>query len=190
MQSRSGPGESRAASSAANDDAPPAEILDQLQRLHVPDIDEDAGHDPSAPMDLSEIPEPAPELISVEAFHEVFCLAFNAPGMFLPPLKPLGIQPGEEDPARACSQAVHRLLEIYYPAALKPGSETFALLAQAMPFLVAKVMAARAIVAALKAPKERKAAGDQEPPKAKDEPTQEPRAASPVSWMDGEGVAA
>ena len=51
-----------------------------------------------------------------------------------------GIQADERKKARAASDAFHRLLEIYYPSALTPNSETLALLFAAAPFIVGKVM--------------------------------------------------
>ncbi|PIE10516.1 MAG: hypothetical protein CSA72_08395 [Rhodobacterales bacterium] len=110
----------------------------------------------AAPDDVQEIGEDGepihadagPDQIDKAAFAEVFKIAFSVPGMVDATFQPVAIQPQEREGARAASDAVHSLLEIYYPAALRPGSETFAHLMVAGPFIVGKVMVARACIAA------------------------------------------
>lgn len=158
-----------------------------LAQLVVPDIDEAGAVDPLAPHDADDVPEPEPEQISKESFFEVWQISFAAPGMVHPAFKPLAVQPEEGDSARAASDAVHRLLQIYYPAALMPGSETIALLMQAGPFLIAKVMVARSIMVALRTPPPRevnRAEGAERP--RQEQNRSAPR--GPLDWMDAEEV--
>jgi len=77
----------------------------------------------------------------------VFEHAFAIPGHVAPQWRPLAIQLGERDGARAASDAAYELLEIYYPGALLPGSDTLARLLILGPFLIGKVMVARLIIA-------------------------------------------
>lgn len=86
------------------------------------------------------------EKITKEAFFTVFRHAFGMPGMFSADWKPLAIQPEEEPIARDACNAIYEILEIYYPAALMPQGDTFARLAAAAPFVLAKVMVVREIL--------------------------------------------
>lgn len=125
-----------------------------LDQMRVTDF-EDEGHDPDAPVMLGEDGEPVddapPEQITKEAFWVVFQTAFNLPGQILPDLRPMGIQPHEVGGAQAASDAVYSLLEIYYPSALMPQSETMAHLMVAAPFFIGKAMVVREIIRAKKA---------------------------------------
>lgn len=140
-----------------------------LDSIRMPDL-EDAGHDPDAPIAVDEhgvdIPSeeyPAVEIeqVSRDGFYELFKVGFSAPAMVMPDFKSVAIQDGEEDAARQASDALYSLLEIYYPAALVPSSETFAHLFVLGSFLVGKVMIVRAILAARAAPPPKKAKPDE-----------------------------
>lgn len=125
-----------------------------LDQIKMPDL-EDEGADPDAPIQIGEDGEPIddapPEQITREAFWVVFQTAFNLPGQILPDLRPMGIQPHEVGGAQAASDAVYSLLEIYYPSALMPQSETMAHLMIAAPFFIGKAMVVREIIRAKKA---------------------------------------
>ncbi|MEM8578412.1 MAG: hypothetical protein AAGF60_11205 [Pseudomonadota bacterium] len=126
-----------------------------LEDLRVPDIEGEAV-DPDAPFRVDEdgnpdLPPAAPEQIDREAFWIVFQTAFNLPGQMAAHFKPVGIQDDEKAGARAASDAVYALLEIYYPAALMPQSETLAHLLVAGPFLIGKAMIVRNIIASERA---------------------------------------
>lgn len=135
-------------SSSSSDDG------SHLDNLKMPDL-ENEGHDPDAPFVVGEDGEPVddapPEQITREAFWVVFQTAFNLPGQILPDLRPMGIAPAETDAAQAASDAVYSLLEIYYPSALMPQSETMAHLMVAAPFFIGKAMVVREIIRAKKA---------------------------------------
>ncbi len=121
-----------------------------LDELHVPDLDHGAP-DLDAPVFLDEdgnLPAPAPEQIDRDAFYVVFETSFALPGQIVPDFAPLAIQEGEKQAARAASDAIYALLEIYYPRALMPGSETLAHLLVCGPFLVGKAMVVRGIIQA------------------------------------------
>lgn len=125
-----------------------------LDAIRMPDL-EDQGHDPDAPITLDEdgnpIDDAPPQQITQEAFWVVFQTAFNLPGQMVPMLAPMGITPEQEQPARAASDATYSLLEIYYPSALMPQSETLAHVLVAAPFFIAKVMVVREIIRASRA---------------------------------------
>lgn len=136
-----------------------------------------------------------PDQISRDAFHEVFKMGFNMPGLFVPVFKPLAIQEGEEPPCRAASDAVYRLLEIYYPRALMPAGETVALLAAAAPFFIAKAMVIRSIMADMREAKaaEKKAMreGQADPggdAPQDDQPAPARRSSGALGWMDQEAA--
>lgn len=125
----------------------PGHMLD----IRAPEIEfEGGGADDVVSVDpeTGEIPaEPEPvELIGKAAFWMVFKTSFGLPGMFATSWKPLAIQPEETEIARDASDAIYELLEIYYPAALMPQSETFGRIARAFPFVMAKVMIVRTIL--------------------------------------------
>lgn len=125
-----------------------------LLAFRAPDLESegDAGPDHVLPVDEDgNLPAPPPERIGKEAFYEVFKIGFSAPGMVIKDLRPLAIQPDEEEPARAASDAIHSLLEIYYPGALTPQSETLAHLMAAAPFLIGKALIVREIMRAPRA---------------------------------------
>lgn len=120
-----------------------------LDNLRMPEF-EDADPDPDGPVAVDDegapIDEGPPEQISKEAFWVVFQTAFNMPGMILPDLRPMAIQQGEAEGARAASDATYALLEIYFPSALLPQSETLAHLMVAAPFFIGKAMVVREII--------------------------------------------
>lgn len=125
-----------------------ANSLDEAAHLDgfiMPDVEAFEDHTPDAPILIGEDgepiePDPDPVQIDKDAFFEVFCMAFDMPAMMIPGFEPFGVQEGERKKARAASDSFHRLLEIYYPSALTPNSETLALLFAAAPFIVGKVM--------------------------------------------------
>lgn len=133
------------------------EEIAALEAIRAPEVFGPAEAD-DAPLSVDDIEEatgeaetealPPVEQISRDAFFEVFKMAFSAPGIALPALRPMAVQEGEEPQARAASDAIYRLLEIYFPAALMPGSETLACLMTAAPFVIGKVMVVRAALAA------------------------------------------
>ena len=122
-----------------------------LDAIQMPDIETDF-QDQDGPLEVGEdgqiIDNSPPEQISRDAFFTVFCTAFDLPGQIMRDFKPLGIQPDEKDGARAASDAAYSLLEIYYPSALMPQSETLAHLLILGPFLMGKAMVVRHILAA------------------------------------------
>ncbi|QIE44464.1 hypothetical protein G5B38_02375 [Pseudohalocynthiibacter aestuariivivens] len=141
----------------------------------MPDI-EGEFTDPDAPQEVNEEGEligaelAEPERIDRAAFWVVFETGFSMPGMFQTDLAPLAIQPEEKPTARAASDAVYSLLEIYYPKALMPGSETLAHVMIAGPFIAAKLILLRTILAHRRAerlrPVNRPAANDNRQPAA------------------------
>lgn len=161
------------------------EIEQDAEAMGFVHLDED-GNDIAS--DLGPV---EPERVSRDAFYVLFCTAFNLPGQIMPDFRPLGIQTDEVGGARAASDAMYSLFEIYYPAALLPGSETVAHLLTLGTFLVGKVLIMRAILAARNAPPveqdpRQKRQEQATPPPA---PPQRPQQ-SPVDWMAQEQRAA
>lgn len=141
-----------------------------LDAIRAPDLDDDDGYDPDAPIHLDDDGVPldaTPEQISREAFYVVFATAFSIPGMVDADFRPVAIQSAEEPAARGAADAVYSLLEIYYPSALLPQSETLAHVLVAGPFLVGKAMIVREI---LKAKHARPVAPPEEPKPEPQEP--------------------
>ena len=137
----------------------------------VDDQGEPLSEDPSQPMDK-------------ESFWIVFRTAFDLPGYMVTAFRPLGIQDDEEHRARAASDAVYDLLAIYYPRALMPMGDTFALVLAAAPFFIGKAMIVREILADARKPKGKPGAQD-----AGEKPKKEAAGtASPMSWMDQEAA--
>ena len=147
--------------------------------------------------------ETALELISQDVFYEVvFKTGFAVPGMLVPDFAPVAVQPNEEDNARAASDATYRLLEIYYPKALMPGSDTLVDLLKVGSFVLAKAMLVRVIleerrIAKLEAVNERKGEPQGEfrsqrkaeaPANANTPPAANTN--SPFAWADEGGQAA
>lgn len=128
-----------------------------LDAIRMPEIEGDDREDGDGPQEVGEDGAPIdagpeePELIDRDAFWIVFQTAFNMPGMLLPDLRPLAIQPAEQGGARAASDATYALLEIYAPGILLPGSETLAHLMVAGPFFLGKAFVVREIIRARKA---------------------------------------
>lgn len=178
-----------------------------MQSFVAPELD--AGEDaPDQMRDVGEDGLPvdaAPDRLDREAFWVVFSTAFNLPGMMMPLFAPVGIQDGEEPQARAASDAIYALLEIYYPRALLPGGDTLGHLLTAGPFVVGKVLVVRAIMreqAARRAEEarrvdphrapDRRAEGQDGPQGAEMQaanddaaPTAAQGGTSPLAWMDG-----
>jgi len=118
-----------------------------LDTFRAPDLD--PGDGPAALLDVDQdgeaiAPDAPPVQIDQDQFWEVWQLCWGLPGAWVEDFKPLASRPGE----RPASDAVHRLLEIYYPRALQPGSETVGLLLTAAPVLWFKVQMVREILAA------------------------------------------
>lgn len=159
-----------------------------LETFRAADLEDDAPP-PDDVLDVDENGDPVagnfePEQISKEAFWTVFKQAFSLPGMFAQVWKPLAIQPDEQEAGRAASDAIYELLEIYFPGALLPQSDTLARLLACVPFLMAKVIVVRAIMADRNRPVE--APSEFKSRRRNPEPT----AQSPSSWMDQEQEAA
>lgn len=196
------------AAEPANENAPPDQAA-HLDGFRAADLDAgEAGADQVQEVGADGEPvagDPVePEQLSREAFYTVFYNAFGLPGMFAADFAPLAIQPGEEPPARAASDAIYELLEIYYPKALLPMGDTLARLFAIVPFAMVKAAVVRDILraraearreAAREAAQARARAGQaahvpQEagPPPANDNAAP-PGAHGAVAWM-GDGAAA
>lgn len=120
-----------------------------LELIRAPALDDEASHGPDHVLEVDEdgnLPAPPPEHIDKSAFYEVFKIAFSTPGMIFREFRPLAIQDEEREQARAASDAIHSLLEIYYPSALAPNSETLAHVMAAGPFLIGKALVVREIM--------------------------------------------
>jgi len=183
---------------------------DEIDAPEVPELADDGAHldtfraadmDDDAPaaddvVDLDDEGQPIAgpvgvEQISKEAFWIVFEQSFALPGMFVPIWKPLAVQPDEKDAARSASDAVYELLEIYFPSALMPQSDTLARLLACVPFLLAKIMVVRAIMAdRRKPPSGAPSGGEFRSRRAQANTNAPPEAGSPLDWMDREAVAA
>lgn len=122
------------------------EIEDDKDDLDAPILLDDDGNEIAAIVE--------PEQVTRDAFFVLFKTAFSTPQMFARDFAPLAIQDEEEGAARGASDALYALLEIYYPSALMPQSETFAHLLTLGVFLTGKVMLVRSILAARAAPPE------------------------------------
>lgn len=127
-----------------------------LDGFVIPENDEEF-FDPDAPLEIDEDGEPiaqqyTPERLDKAAFYITFKTLFQVPAMLDQDFAPLAIQTGEDDQARAASDAGYDLLEIWYPAALEPNSESIAHLMVIGPFLVGKLMIARMILAEKRQP--------------------------------------
>ena len=149
-----------------------------LDEIRMPDL-ENQTSDPDAPFEVGDdgvpIDAPPPEMVDKDAFWVVFQTAFNLPGQLMRDLKPLAIQDVETQGARAASDATHSLLEIYYPAALMPQSETLAHILVAAPFFIGKVLVVREILRAMKAKpvsQDKHSAQDKPSAQAKQKPAQ------------------
>lgn len=128
-----------------------------------------------------------PEQVTRDGFFVLFRTAFDLPGQIMPDFKPLAVQPEEECTARAASDALYSLLEIYYPSALLPQSETLAHLLTLGPFVLGKAMVVKAILDArrrppvhARKPQDTEAQSMPSPPPGVSSP-------SPVDWMAAEG---
>lgn len=179
---------------------------EHLSNFRAPELDPgDTGANRVIPVDqetgerlddLDAVPEV--QQISKDAFFLTFKHGFGLPGMFMPMWRPLAIQPEEFEIARDASDAIYELLEIYFPSALSPQSETFQKIARAAPFILAKVMVVRAILEERRrmiqaerkaaaqtidhqgaAPKPQEAANNNAPPPGR----------SPFDWSDQEAAA-
>lgn len=123
-----------------------------LSSFVIPENDDDF-FDPDAPQAVGEdglviAPDSGPQQLDKEAFYVTLKTLLSVPGMYDKDFAPVAVQPGEEDQARACSDAIYSLLEIWYPSALQPNSETLGHLMVAVPFIAGKVMLVRSILIA------------------------------------------
>ena len=121
-----------------------------LDSFVIPENDE-AFVDPDAPLEIDEAgeviePQFEPERLDKAAFFITFKTVFQVPAMFDQDFAPLAIQQEENDQGRAASDAAYDLLEIWYPAALEPNSESITHLLVLVPFLAGKVMMLRMIL--------------------------------------------
>jgi len=140
----------------------PSDDGSHLDDFTVAEIDEaDGGPDQLIQLDENGEPfgdlghddfDDAPAQLDKDAFFEVFCIAFNVPGQIMPDFARVGISEPERPAARAASDAAYRLLEIWYPQALQPGSETVAHLIVLGPFLIGKAMIVREVLRVRKMP--------------------------------------
>lgn len=124
---------------------------DHLDGFTIPENDE-LVTDPDAPVMLDEDGEPVaqtmtPERLDKAAFATSFNVVLSVPGALDPDFRPIAVQPEETDQARAASDALYDLLEIWYPSALTPNSATIGNLMIVAPFIFGKAMIARAIIA-------------------------------------------
>lgn len=139
-----------AAEAATRGDDPAA----HLDTFAAPEIDGEGEAAPDDVQPLGDDGEPiaaAPEQITKAQFWEVFKQVFGLPGLFAPIWKPLAIQPDEIEAARAASDAIYEIAEIYLPSLLRPGGDMAARLLACVPFILAKGQIARAIIAEQKA---------------------------------------
>lgn len=149
----------------------PSKSSDEAAHLDgfiMPDIEAEDGDDPEGPITLDENGDPIddgpPDTVDREAFFLLFRTAFDLPQSFIPEFAPLAVQPREERSARAASDAIFSLLEIYYPKALNINSPTLAHIMAAAPFIVGKIMVVREIIRAQKMAAQESAQGNQEAP--------------------------
>lgn len=179
-------------------DAPEVEAgLDDgahMDEFRAPEIEDEGG---AAPDDVRPVGEDGEaiggevELISEEAFYEVFREVFGLPGLFSQRWKPFAIQPDEIGSSRAAATACYRLFKVYLPSLLKPGGETAALVAAAAPFALAKLYLGGQIIGQMKA--ERIAA--RQPANRNGAPGQFKSQrgggpGDPMAWMDAQEAAA
>jgi len=140
----------------APDDGPGLDDGSHLDQFRAPDIE---GESQAAPDDVQPVddegqpitPDAEPGQITKGQFWEVFKQVFSLPGLFQPIWKPLAIQPDETEQARAASDAIYEIAEIYLPSLLRPGGEMAGRLLACVPFLMAKAQIARGIMAEMKA---------------------------------------
>ena len=119
-----------------------------LSSFVIPEND-DEFVDPDAPKAIGEdgqLVETEAVKLDQAAFYVTLKTLLSVPGMYDKDFLPVAVQSSEEDQARACSDAVYALLEIWYPAALQPNSETLGHLMVAVPFIAGKVMLVRTIL--------------------------------------------
>lgn len=142
---------------AANDNAPPpGDAAADLDGIRFATFEDDAAPAPDDVQPLDDegqpiMPEAEPGQITKGQFWEVFKQVFGLPGLFQPIWKPLAIQPDETEQARAASDAIYEIAEIYLPSLLRPGGEMAGRLLACVPFLMAKAQIARGILAEMKA---------------------------------------
>lgn len=172
-----------------------------------PEFADDGSHlDDFAAADLGEIGEGVdplsvehmdvantngPPMMDKEAFWIVFSTGFSLPQFINAKYAPLAIQDEETISARGASDAIHSLLEIWYPQTLVPGGETVAHLLVALPFVIGKVMIMRAIAADAKQPRDVTPANENRAPEPKEAApdTEAETVPSDLSWMDVEEAA-
>ncbi len=135
------------------DEAAAPEAEHDLDSFRAGDLDP-AGGDEGAILEASEDgsfgaaeDDVVPASLDRDAFWETWKIAWSLPASIDPALSPLSVQPESEGRERAASDAIHRLLEIWYPAALQPQSETIGLALVAAPVLIGKAMIIREVLA-------------------------------------------
>lgn len=122
-----------------------------LDGFVIPENDE-ASLDPDAPQQVDaegEIVEPddmTPARLDQAAFYTTIKTLLSVPAMYDADFAPVAVQSQEEDQARAASDAIYALLEIWYPSALQPNGDTIGHLLVAVPFIAGKVMIVRSIM--------------------------------------------
>ena len=172
---------------AADFDPMPDAGAEHLDSFRAPDLDigDDGGGVIMVDEEGAPIDDGPPAQLDKDQFWTVFKTAFDLPGMMIEAFKPLGIQEGEQSNARAASDAIHELLSIYYPRALSPMGDTFALLLASAPFFIGKAIIVREIIAnAKQKPKQSK------PNQESEQQTPQPQKGvhSPMSWLDNEAA--
>ena len=126
-----------------------------LSTFVIPEND-DEFVDPDAPKQVNEQGEIVDDkegeetLTKVEkdGFYATFKYLLALPGMRDPDFQPVAVQPEEEEGARAASDAIYELLEIWYPQALISGNKTILLMFTAGSFLFVKVKIVQSIIVA------------------------------------------
>jgi hypothetical protein len=113
--------------------------------------------DEHAPIPVGQEPEAAAdvpaerETMDRDDFFSTFVGIFAVASMAVK-VPELAIQPEEMEQARSCTDAIYRLLEIHYPAALFGGNESLILALTAGSFLYGKAMLVFAVLKARAAP--------------------------------------
>lgn len=181
---------------------------EHLADFVVNDIEGEAFDGDLAPADQvveDDTLPPEPVQMDKGAFFVVFSTAFNIPAMINRDFGPLAIQAEEQAAARAASDGIYDLLEIYYPSALMPQGRVAASLLAAGPFIFGKVLIVREIFAAKRRAKiEAEAEADRvaterrfgrvpdksaPPEQEQPQPQQNAGPKSSLAWMDAEGSA-
>lgn len=160
-----------------------------MRSFVIPEDDE-GSVDPDAPQAVDadgEVIPPddyTPERLDRAAFYTTLKTLLSMPGMYDADFRPLAVQSSEDDQARAASDAIYSLLEIWYPSALQPNSETIGHLLVAVPFIAGKVMIIRTVLAE----KRQRALEATQPPANTPEATSGPHSAAEAQPAQALGV--